>query len=162
MLKRLVLAIFAVFAVGGGLAQAAIRQPVAFNHKLHVEENGLDCVECHIYVKSQTFAGLPTVGKCMECHESALTSSPEEEKIRQAAADGKQLKWNRIYVVPNHVYYSHRRHVVAGHLECATCHGPIAQTTSPPPAPLNKITMNFCIECHQKNKVTNDCIACHK
>jgi hypothetical protein len=24
-----------------------------------------------------------------------------------------------------------------------------------------KMTMNWCMECHTKNKVTNDCLACH-
>jgi len=127
-----------------------------------VEDNGLECDECHIYVKTQIFAGLPTIEKCLECHEEPVTDSPEEEKIRQAAAQGEPLKWSRLYDVPDHVYYSHRRHVVAGEIPCAECHGAIAETTSPPPRALNHITMSFCIACHERRAVTNDCIACHK
>jgi hypothetical protein len=149
----------AVFALFG--SRPPIVQPVAFNHRLHVEDNGLACVDCHIYVTTQTFAGLPRVEKCLECHEEAQTESPEEEKIRQAAADGRELAWNRIYQIPDHVYSSHRRHVVAGKLACAECHGPIAETTSPPARPLNDISMDFCMDCHRQNGVTNDCIACH-
>lgn len=142
-------------------APAPVEQPLAFNHKAHVDM-GMDCVDCHTYVKTQTFSGLPTLETCLGCHAEAITESPEEEKVRTAAAAGTELHWNRLYHVPNHVYYSHRRHVTAGGLECATCHGPIAQTERPPKAPLNAITMDFCIDCHQRNEVTVDCIACHK
>ena len=79
----------AVFALFG--SRAPISQPVAFNHRLHVEDNGLACVDCHIYVETQTFAGLPRVEQCMECHEEDQSGSSEEEKIRQAAADGREL-----------------------------------------------------------------------
>ncbi|GAB4256005.1 MAG: cytochrome c3 family protein [Deferrisomatales bacterium] len=156
------------WALLGGVGRAAITQPVAFNHKLHVEDNGLECVECHVYVRSQPFAGLPGVEKCLECHEEPQTDSAEEEKIRQTAEQGGELQWNRIYDVPDHVYYSHRRHVVAGGLECGECHGPIAESTSPPTRPLNEITMDFCIECHMERDVAmagdgpGDCFSCHK
>ncbi|MBI5015376.1 MAG: cytochrome c3 family protein [Deltaproteobacteria bacterium] len=169
MARRLVLVSLMALVLGARPASAlfgwfgsSTSQPVAFNHKLHVENNGLACVECHEYVMTQTFAGLPRIEKCLECHTDPVTSSPEEEKIRKAAASGKPLLWRRLYEVPDHVYYSHRRHVVAGKLECVGCHGPIAATTKPPPRPLRALTMNFCMDCHRKRGVTNDCIACHK
>jgi hypothetical protein len=144
------------------LRSPSVSQPLAFNHKLHVEGNGLECVECHIYVKTQSFSGLPGVEKCMECHSDPVTKSPEEEKIRQAAAKGEQLVWGRLYKIPDNVYYSHRRHVVAGKLECAECHGPIAATTRPPSRPLKKIKMDSCLDCHRKNGVPTDCTTCHR
>ena len=144
-----------------GMSYKRVTQPLAFNHKLHVD-TGLECVDCHRYFDTQTFSGLPTVEDCMDCHDEALTSSPEEEKIRVAAAAGEELAWNRLYEMPDHVYYSHRRHVAAGGLECATCHGPIAETTEPPTRPLRTISMAFCMDCHQQNAITEDCLACHK
>lgn len=168
MLTRVLQISGVLLAIGAGAAPMAfavfggsISQPIAFNHKLHVEDNGLECVECHIYVMTQPFAGYPGVDKCLECHEEAQTDSAEEEKIRQTAAAGEELVWNRIYDVPDHVYSSHRRHVVAGELECAECHGPIADATSPPSRPLNDLSMDFCMDCHEQRGVTNDCIACH-
>lgn len=139
----------------------SVSQPIAFNHQLHVEGNGMECVECHVYVLTQTFAGLPTVERCLECHEAPLTDSAEEEKIRQFAARGEPLVWNRLYEMPDHVYSSHRRHVVAGGMDCAECHGPIAATTKPPPRPLKNMTMDFCMDCHRRSGITNDCLACH-
>ncbi|MBI5442995.1 MAG: hypothetical protein HY900_17495 [Deltaproteobacteria bacterium] len=168
--RRLVLAVTAFTLVCGGAAvvlgynllRSPTLQPIAFNHKLHVVDNGLECVTCHVYVTSQPFAGLPDLEKCLECHRDPLTDSPEEKKLRSAAAKRQQLVWRRLYEVPDHVYYSHRLHVVAGKLECARCHGPIQSTTSPPAHALNELTMEFCIGCHEKAGVTTDCIACHK
>lgn len=157
-----VVAAGAAFAVGWQAnGTKAIVQPVAFNHKVHVE-TGLECGDCHGYFETQTFSGLPTISQCMDCHEEAITTSPEEEKVRELAAAGLPLEWEQIYRVPDHVYYSHRRHVIAGKLDCATCHGDIAETTSPPDRPLNDLSMDFCLNCHQQNNVTEDCIACHK
>ena len=169
-MQRAILVLAIVLAVGVGAVWFAsamglgagppITQPVAFNHQIHME-NGLECGECHAYFTTQTFSGLPGIQTCLDCHEDALTDSPEEEKIRQAAAAGEELVWNQIYTVPDHVYYSHRRHVVAGGMECAECHGPIAETTSPPERPLNRITMDFCMDCHRRTGMSLDCIACH-
>lgn len=150
-----------LLAAGAGCG-TAVSQPIQFNHKLHLEKVGLDCAECHQYFKTEKFSGIPGKEKCLECHDTAVTKSPEEEKIRQYAKQNEEIPWQQIYHVPDHVRYSHRRHVALGGLECKTCHGPIAETTSPPGAPLNKITMDFCINCHRQKGQSVDCIACHK
>ena len=165
----LIFIVAAIVAGVGALALSAlgkppIIQPIQFNHKLHTQDVGLDCIECHQFYKTQQFSGLPGVDICLGCHEEALTKSPEEEKIRKIKAAGGQIEWKRIYNIENHVFYSHRRHVVLAGLQCVNCHGEIDKTTSPPTAPLKKIDMDFCLDCHRKNKypITEDCIACHK
>ncbi len=47
-------------------------------------------------------------------------------------------------------------------IECEVCHGLIGKTETPPPAPLNDITMDFCIDCHKREVVSVDCIGCHR
>jgi len=136
-------------------------QPIAFNHKKHVEQ-GLGCDTCHRYYKAQTFSGLPDISVCLECHKDAITKSPEEEKIRQFAKRGEEIPWKRIYGEPDHVFYSHRRHVVLGKIECKTCHGTIGESEKPPTRPFVRMTMRWCMDCHTRNKVTNDCSACHQ
>lgn len=88
----------------------------------------------------------------------------DNEKAEVAAyiASGENIPWRRIYDMPSHVFYSHRRHVTVAGIECATCHGDIGASTSPPKAPLNNISMRFCMSCHEKQEVTNDCNACHR
>ena len=135
-------------------------QPISFNHKKHLEQ-GLGCDACHRFFKTQNFSGIPNIGICMECHKEAMTKNPEEEKIRQFAKKGGEIPWKRIYGEPDHVFFSHRRHVVLGKLQCQTCHGNIAESERPPSSPWVNMTMNWCMNCHTKNKVTNDCLACH-
>ena len=136
-------------------------QPISFNHQKHTEQ-GLECDTCHPFFKDQTFAGMPTVATCMECHKEPITQSPEEEKIRRYAKKNKQPPWKRLYVVPDHVFFSHRRHVLLGKLECPVCHGNIAGSKEPPSKPWVNMTMNWCMNCHKTSSVTNDCLACHE
>ena len=138
-----------------------ISQPIKFNHKKHTQSVGLDCAECHQFYKTSPVSGIPGVEVCKGCHQAALTDSPEEKKLLEYINKGEEVPWERLYTVPDHVFYSHSRHVVVGKLECRECHGEIASMEKPPSTPLKKITMTFCIKCHQNRKVTTDCSACH-
>ena len=137
-------------------------QPIAFNHKKHTGDLSLPCTTCHQSVEAQTFAGLPQTETCVTCHAAPLTKNPEEEKIRQYASKGEKIPWQRIYRMPGDVFFSHRRHVVLAKVECATCHGKMAEQTTPPSRPLVNQTMAWCINCHQERRVSVDCNACHK
>jgi len=136
------------------------QQPISFNHKKHLGQ-GLECASCHKYFKTQNFSGIPDITTCLECHKEPVTKSPEEEKIRQFEKKGEGIPWKRIYRQPDHVFFSHRRHVVLGKMQCETCHGNIAESEKPPSKPWVKMTMRWCMDCHTKQKVTNDCLACH-
>jgi len=135
-------------------------QPIPFNHKKHLAQ-GLECDSCHPYFKTQTFAGMPDIATCLECHKEPITKSPEEEKIRQFRRRGEKIPWKRLYEEPDHVFFSHRRHAVLGKIECKTCHGPIGESERPPTETWVKLSMIWCMNCHAKKKVTNDCLACH-
>jgi hypothetical protein len=152
-----VLSLFLVLSLGLG---SRGEQPISFNHKKHAEQ-GSGCDTCHRSFKTQTFSGMPGLATCLECHNEPVTKSPQEEKIRQFQKKGQEIPWRRIYEQPDHVFFSHRRHVVLGKTLCATCHGDIGQSERPPTKSWVKMTMNWCMECHTKNKVTNDCLACH-
>lgn len=141
---------------------ATAGQPIRFNHKEHVEDVGLSCQDCHLYVKTQPFAGLPGLDLCLTCHEEPQTDSAEEEKLRALQSEGQELVWQRIYRVPNHVYFSHRRHTTIAEMECTTCHGQIAEMKSPPAKPAISISMGRCIKCHRQENVSNDCLNCHR
>ena len=165
----------AVMLAGGlllvlGLAAAAViagqgnaGQPIAFNHKAHVSK-GLDCAVCHRYVREQAFASLPPLQTCMMCHAAEISQNPEEGKIREVAAKSEPLRWVRLYrLAPDAAaYFSHRRHVTSGKIECATCHGPMAERKTPPPKALVSFSMDFCINCHEQKKVAAACVTCHR
>lgn len=153
--------------VAGGLLLCACQagppvvQPIAYNHKAHVE-NGLACDVCHESAEKAAAAGVPKRDTCMMCHQGAITESPEEEKVRQYAERDEEIPWRRIYQLPDHVYFSHRRHASAAGVECANCHGNVASLTAPPPHPLVNHSMDWCLGCHAARGATQECIHCHR
>jgi len=139
-----------------------VQQPIQFNHALHVEEVDLECTDCHQYVTTEEFAGRPSLEICSGCHEDPLTESSEEALLTEYIQNSEEIPWRRIYLLPDHVYYSHRRHVTVAGLECNVCHGEIALTSEPPRKPLKKLTMGFCLGCHEAEGASTDCNACHR
>lgn len=138
---------------------AGLKQPIAFNHKIHAE-NGLECSECHPYYKEHQSSGRPHLETCASCHEEPLGESKEEKKLLEYLKSGKEIEWNRLYRIPEDVFFSHKRHVILGNIECKVCHGDIGKSSKPQSKPLPQ-TMNKCIKCHEERKVSTDCIACH-
>jgi len=164
ILLRLGILIFALLLIGGLSKALRVKpqQPIRFNHHKHIEEVGLNCDECHVYVKTQPFAGIPDLELCLGCHEDPQTDNPEEEKLRNIKEKDGVLVWQQIYHVPDHVYFSHRRHVTAGEIDCVVCPGRMTDRKKPPTKPAVHLDMDHCIECHQQNQVNNDCLACHR
>jgi len=140
----------------------AVTQPIAFPHAVHVKEVELECSACHPGAKTSFHSQLPDLSVCMECHEDKQSDSPEEEKVRELAKLERPPQFRKLFLFPNHVFYSHRRHVVVAKIPCETCHGAIAESSTPPRRPLVRINMQFCLDCHRRRGVTQDCIACHR
>ena len=165
---KFILLVFLLLVAGLLLAKVIIRedevilQPIRFNHELHTGQLQMECTECHKYVKEAEFAGRPSLVICAACHEEALTESPEEKKLVELVLASREIPWQRLDKVPSHVYFSHRRHVTATQIECVTCHGEIGHSSSPPEKPLIRLRMNFCLECHEKEKASVDCNSCHR
>lgn len=141
--------------------QPRTEQPVEFNHRLHVEDLGLGCTDCHAYYQEETFSGLPAADACSFCHEEAQGEDPEEAKLARLLAEGRPLEWQPLFRQPSHVFYSHRRHVAVAGLECAACHGSIAASESPPRT-VETLDMDGCIACHEQQGVDDDCTSCHR
>jgi len=137
-----------------------VKQPIQFNHKSH-KEQGVDCITCHQHVQEQNFAGFPKIDICLGCHEESITENPEEEKIRIFQKEGIPIPWISLYNQPDHIFFSHRRHVKLGQIECGLCHGNVDERTAPPSRPLVNLTMDACMECHEKKGADNDCLVCH-
>lgn len=143
-----------------GAVRGRLTQPVSFNHKIHAE-NDLECLDCHIYFQDRATSGRPGLEICSLCHEEAIGESKEEKKVVEHIQSGEKIDWKRLYRVPEDVYFSHRRHVALGQIECKTCHGDIGQSIRPP-SRVRKISMKTCMNCHEENSVTTDCISCHR
>ena len=163
-------------------------QPIAFPHAIHTGTNGIDCKYCHNSVTKSKSAGLPTVNVCMNCHKQINGRTPAQQeqiaKIYEAAGwnpDGagkytgktNPIVWNKVHVLPDHVYFNHSQHVVVGGIDCKQCHGDMTKMTETvkvqPVSELNKIegnipltkptlTMGWCIECHGAKEISTGSI----
>jgi hypothetical protein len=134
-------------------------QPVAFSHRVHAGVNGIGCRMCHAYVEHSPVAGIPSMTRCFGCHKFVARDKPEVQKVVQAFQEGKVLEWSRVYRVPDHVYFTHERHIAAG-LRCQTCHGEVQQMDVVRQA--SPLTMGWCLECHRQRRAPTDCLVCHK
>ena len=168
--RRLLIGAIAVLAAAAGYAagRSAFRptqrviQPIAFNHQKHAGELEIECRTCHELYESGSHAGLPTLETCQACHSEPLTKSPEERKIFDLAKAGKNDVFRKLFRLADHAFYTHRRHVVVAKLECQACHGNIAKTTSPPERAQVRISMAFCLGCHERAGASSDCTSCHR
>lgn len=162
---RILLVLAVVVAIGSVVVKSLgrpIEQPIAFNHLLHIEDVGLECVDCHLYAESGVRATIPNIELCADCHEEAQGDSAEELRVIEYVEDQSQIPWRKIYWLPSHVYFSHRRHTVAGGIECETCHGQIGSRSEPVVRVLRDLSMGACIECHDATNTSNDCLLCHR
>lgn len=152
----------AIILVIVGNRPPAVLQPVAFNHLKHTERLGLACEFCHRYVKAGAHAGLPGSEVCALCHRAPQGESAEAARLTELLVAGAPLRFNKLFRLPDHVNYTHRRHVGIAQLDCRNCHGAIAQTEQPPARPLVRIDMDFCLSCHRARGQSQDCVACHR
>lgn len=186
-----------LFFVFGGMADGWYRlkdvgvfenykpeQPIAFSHKVHAGDDQIACQYCHATVEKSRHAMIPSPMICMNCHKAiqkgTTTGTTEISKIYKAVGfdpdamefSGKTepIKWVKVHNLPDHVYFSHQQHTVAGKLDCKQCHGDMAKETVArimPVSELNAIdgnvkvnrptlTMGWCIECHNQTEVKMD------
>lgn len=150
------------------------KQPIDFNHALHVEQVENGCESCHFFREDGSFSGAPKLAQCIDCHEEVQGDSPDEIKfVTQYVQQGVEVPWLIYAKQPDCVFFSHAAHVLAAHMECVTCHGPIGESEHLRIYEENRITgysrdiwgkniagikknswdrmkMDDCSECHQK------------
>src|SRR4051812_48353887 len=73
----------------------AIVQPIQFDHRHHVVDEGIDCRFCHASVETSATAGVPPVSLCMGCHAQVWNKSPFLAPVRAAYFEDKPIAWNR-------------------------------------------------------------------
>jgi len=145
-------------------------QPIAFSHKIHAGENGIDCNYCHHTARSSKHAGIPSVNVCMNCHtyinEGATTGKEEINKIYAAVGfdpatrtyipdyEPQPVEWVRVHNLPDLAYFNHAQHVNVAGVECKTCHGPIEEMDEV--YQHSKLTMGWCINCHRETEIDTE------
>ena len=123
-----------------------IAQPIAFSHKHHVGDEGIDCRYCHATVETDAYAGLPSTAVCLTCHSQLYRDQPLLAQLHESLARNEPVAWQRVHVLPDFVYFNHGVHVAKG-VACVECHGrvdqmPLAWRAQP-------LQMQWCLACHR-------------
>lgn len=145
-------------------------QPVRFSHRLHAGDNQVPCLYCHTGATRSRSAGVPAVDTCMNCHRVTRTDQPEIQKVSAIFKSGQPLFWNRVYALPDHVFFDHRPHVNGG-IACQQCHGPVE--TMERISQHMSLRMGACLDCHRNahsvlpagaaaKEGPTHCNACHR
>src|SRR5947208_176944 len=74
-----------------------VDQPVEFDHRHHVQDDGIDCRYCHSTVERSPHASVPSTEVCMGCHNQVWRASPMLEPVRRSYASGAPIPWNRVH-----------------------------------------------------------------
>ena len=160
-------------------------QPINFNHELHMGEVDNGCESCHFYREDGSFAGVPKLAQCTDCHGGEpMGEDPDEVKFAEEyVANDKEVPWLIYARQPDCVFFSHAAHKK---MDCVTCHGHIGKSKHLKVYEENRLTgysrdiwgqniggfkknswdrmkMDDCAECHEKETGSKGpCFQCHK
>lgn len=146
-------------------------QPVDFSHKVHAEKAGTKCEDCHAFRDDGTYAGIPALAKCAECHSAPMGSTAAEKSfIEQYVMPNREPQWVSYAGQPENVYFSHITHVKLGGLKCEQCHAGQGTSDKLPAAQIDRISgysrqtqsMDACVACHRDRNLEHSCMECHK
>jgi hypothetical protein len=171
IMPRWLITIFILIAAGVLLgilltraqAFAAPEQPIDYSHKTHVDA-GIACLYCHSSALRSSQAGVPSVQKCIGCHNVIATDSPTVQEVLGYWERAEPIPWVKVNRQPEFVYFSHQPHLGAG-LNCETCHGDVGGMGAV--RPVARMDMGWCLDCHleqpeEKVALLADCLICHK
>lgn len=148
-------------------------QPIAFSHKTHAQQNQISCIFCHNFPVKSPVAGMPSIEKCIDCHEF-LPDVKDHQDVKQLTKlwqQKKSIRWVRVYDLPDYVHFPHDRHVRSG-ISCDDCHGNVSSMVRVTKSV--DLSMGWCLDCHRALRGTPaiepgerlsppvDCQECHK
>lgn len=148
------------FLVG---ALVSSERPLAFPHRLHVEDEGLDCGDCHVSWEEEEEPGMPVAAQCALCHDDLDAEKPPE---RRAASlfDERGFRAARAGKQSDEILFSHRAHALRAD-DCLTCHAEVAADDGrlAERAAELRTSMEGCLDCHaaRGGPPEADCASCH-
>ena len=152
-------------------------QPIAFSHKLHAGDYGIDCRYCHTAVEQGKPASVPSLDICMNCHLSVKVQSPLIQNLRKTYEEKKPVAWQKVHLLPDFVKFNHSLHIkaLAGRFSvgalppsgeqfrktCHACHGRVEVMDVM--YQKESLSMGWCVQCHRKpeNQAPINCSTCH-
>jgi hypothetical protein len=123
-----------------------VDQPIAFDHRHHVRDDGIDCRYCHYDVTRAPMAGVPDTALCLGCHGQIWVDSPMTEPVRRSFFTAEPIHWRRVTLLPDFVYFNHAIHVKKG-VGCESCHGRVDLMANV--STQASFHMGWCLDCHR-------------
>lgn len=135
----------------------------AFSHRLHVEEEGLECADCHGSWDDDEDPGMPRAAQCALCHSELDAEKPPHLQAATLFEDG-QFRAVRAGRQSEEIVFSHQSHATRAS-DCSACHAEVAGddgSLAERGAEL-RMSMDGCLECHDATSGPrlSDCSACH-
>ncbi|HEY6987734.1 MAG TPA: cytochrome c3 family protein [Bryobacteraceae bacterium] len=153
-----ILLLFALLHAAAAGEPPGPKQPIEFNHKLHVTDLKQPCALCHADRDPGELVAMPEVSDCWRCHATIQRKSGAEHKLAAFAKQSREVDWVRVYQIPSYVRFDHRRHANAG-VQCEACHGAVGQRLRLWQE--REMSMGSCMNCHRQMHASLDCGSCH-
>jgi ribosomal protein L40E len=146
-------------------------QKIRIPHKLHVEQVGALCTDCHrnlAHDKGLQPTNRPrmefcqkchgshsqNVKDCSRCHSAGVTRLPQKERPSKAFCHGCHPTFEDKNIVIYNIRFSHQRHLSHG-VDCSNCHSNMEKHGT-----IIK-TRPACLNCHHQ-EVKTQCLTCHQ
>lgn len=126
-----------------------------FSHKLHIEDAGMACSDCHGMVSESEKAddrNFPEKDICATCHDVN-----SEDNCTLCHVDMENLQ---SFENPKRSYFfNHKVHVTTEEMGCESCHSGIEKVDMGDGAKIP--SQENCNTCHNGLKATMECLVCH-
>jgi hypothetical protein len=138
-------------------------RPFAFPHRPHVEDEGLECGDCHGQWEESEDPGRPLAAQCALCHAELDAEKPPGLRF-DALFEGERFRVTAAGRQAEEILFSHRDHARrAG--DCNACHAVVAADEGRL-GELSadvRLSMERCLACHAAGggPGREDCAACH-
>ena len=128
---------------------------IKFNHALHLKDAGLQCKDCHNKAAESVKASdnlNPVKKDCESCHDVK-----DQKTCNLCHYDGifKKLSGSN-----KEINFSHKFHLSQGK-QCTDCHTGLDKVKLANESAGAFPNMELCYTCHNTQKATNNCEACH-
>ncbi len=158
--------ILVTYMAGCILNQASVdsEQGLAFNHRLHVEDEGLACTDCHARWDESDDPGMPRAAQCALCHADLDAEKPPELHA-ETLFDAGEFRAARAGLQDDEIHFSHQLHATRSQ-DCNICHADVSRdegALAHRGAEL-RMSMDACLDCHSSSTgpALSDCAACHE
>jgi hypothetical protein len=169
---RAIVAALVAAATDVAAAPAGPAQPIRFSHKIHATDAAIGCTSCHVYAERGPVAGIPSMARCQGCHKF-VKEDPENpaldaelKTLGRILREKTPIEWVRVHRLPDHVFFSHVRHVRSG-VRCQECHGEVERMEVV--RQVASLEMGWCLDCHHRKQREQrgrerltECVTCHK